>query len=290
MEAKQRATSAGGAGAEPDAGGLVIEIFDLRAQPRAGPRGGATRGLLARRVALGMRVRGLVGEALLLLLLLPNLFVGLRVAAQTALAPTAPGAASTELRALVGASGAAINPAINPLLNDSRWVPLQQRPFQMPALAPGGACPTTPGHIVAEGVVAGLGGGPVYAVAPGSARGALELQSPNSLGARGQGWAGQKVVWFVDPEYQGPILIRGRRLDGAGAVRFNGGLDQSQYYTDLPSAPLLAALRLEGDSSAGALWPGWPSYTRVRSAGCYLYQVDGTSFSELIVFQAVGGV
>ena len=38
------------------------------------------------------------------------------------------------------------------------------------------------------------------------------------------------------------------------------------------------------------LWPGWPSYTRVRSAGCYLYQVDGTSFSELIVFQAVGGV
>jgi hypothetical protein len=26
----------------------------------------------------------------------------------------------------------------------------------------------------------------------------------------------------------------------------------------------------------------------VRSAGCYAYQVDGTSFSEVVVFRAVG--
>ena len=30
-----------------------------------------------------------------------------------------------------------------------------------------------------------------------------------------------------------------------------------------------------------------PSYTRVRGPGCYAYQVDGTSFSRVIVFEAI---
>jgi hypothetical protein len=30
----------------------------------------------------------------------------------------------------------------------------------------------------------------------------------------------------------------------------------------------------------------WPSFTRVRKPGCYAYEVDGTSFSEVIVFRA----
>jgi hypothetical protein len=31
----------------------------------------------------------------------------------------------------------------------------------------------------------------------------------------------------------------------------------------------------------------WVTYTRIRSAGCYAYQVDGTGFSEIVVFRAV---
>ena len=30
-----------------------------------------------------------------------------------------------------------------------------------------------------------------------------------------------------------------------------------------------------------------PSYTRVRGPGCYAYQIDGTTFSRVIVFRAV---
>jgi hypothetical protein len=32
-----------------------------------------------------------------------------------------------------------------------------------------------------------------------------------------------------------------------------------------------------------------PSYTRLRGPGCYAYQVDGTSFSRVVVFRADWG-
>jgi len=34
-------------------------------------------------------------------------------------------------------------------------------------------------------------------------------------------------------------------------------------------------------------WANYPSYTRLRAAGCYGYQIDGTAFSRVIVFRAV---
>jgi hypothetical protein len=33
-------------------------------------------------------------------------------------------------------------------------------------------------------------------------------------------------------------------------------------------------------------WLGYASYTRMREAGCYAYQVDGTTFSRVVVFRA----
>jgi hypothetical protein len=47
-----------------------------------------------------------------------------------------------------------------------------------------------------------------------------------------------------------------------------------------------AACSREGRSGAGG-WRGWGGYARFRAAGCYGIQVDGTSFSEVIVFKAV---
>ena len=35
---------------------------------------------------------------------------------------------------------------------------------------------------------------------------------------------------------------------------------------------------------------GRPSFTRLLAPGCYAYQIDGTSFSRLVVFNAVKGV
>lgn len=236
---------------------------------------------LAPRLTPERRVWRLIAGTLLVLLVVPGLFPALGARVWGAFAPSGMAGVGNGL-------GAAPASPLAPLLRDARWGALEQRPLALASLAPGTACPTTPGHIFAAGVDAGLGSGPVYAVAPGSETGALDLQPPRALGARGQGWAGQKVVWFVDAAYQGPVLIRGRRLDGPGLIRFNGGLDQVAEIANLPGAPLLAALRLEGDSSLNAPWPGWPGYTRVRAPGCYAYQADGVNFSEVIVFQAEG--
>ncbi|HEX3873332.1 MAG TPA: hypothetical protein VHW26_04230 [Solirubrobacteraceae bacterium] len=72
----------------------------------------------------------------------------------------------------------------------------------------------------------------------------------------GSDWGAQKVLWAAAPRYAGPVLIR--QLLAAGAT----------------------------SSGEPAGWREWPSYTRLRAGGCYAYQVDGTTFSTVIVFRA----
>jgi hypothetical protein len=86
-------------------------------------------------------------------------------------------------------------------------------------------------------------------------------------------WTGNKVLWIVGPQYRGPILVRGRQLDAAFWVGFDRGVGIRPY----------AELHLRGD---GRGWRDYPSYTRVRGAGCFAYQIDGTTFSRVIVFRA----
>ena len=96
----------------------------------------------------------------------------------------------------------------------------------------------------------------------------------------GSTWGGQKVLWVAAPKYDGPVLIRGGRVDAAGGLGFNadGG------------GPPLAELQLPPGSAPTNTNRGgyreWPSYTRVTSPGCYAYQVDGTDFSYVVVFEA----
>jgi hypothetical protein len=89
---------------------------------------------------------------------------------------------------------------------------------------------------------------------------------------------GQEVLWFVHPRYRGPV-IRGRQLDGPYRVRFDRGSVHPRE------------LRI-GDESVqwGGQPPGTrgrPSYTRLRATGCYGYQIDGTTFSRVVLFRAV---
>jgi hypothetical protein len=92
-------------------------------------------------------------------------------------------------------------------------------------------------------------------------------------------WFGEKVFWYVLPSYRGPVLIRGRRLDGDGMLRFGPG--------KLP-APELRIARNETVTWQGQ--PpgsrGVPSSVRVAVKGCYGFQIDGTSFSRVVVVTA----
>jgi hypothetical protein len=74
------------------------------------------------------------------------------------------------------------------------------------------------------------------------------------------------------------VLIRGRRLDGPGLVRFDNG-NVPPAFIRLLAHPLPTGFE--------ETWRGRASYTRVEELGCYGYQVDGEGFSGVIVFRVV---
>ena len=86
-----------------------------------------------------------------------------------------------------------------------------------------------------------------------------------------------KAMWAIDPRYVGPVLVRGRQLDGTDILEFEKGEPGfSDYTRSHPTTEL--------HESGGYVHP---SVTRVQTLGCYAYQVDGIGFSYSIVFRAV---
>jgi hypothetical protein len=81
-----------------------------------------------------------------------------------------------------------------------------------------------------------------------------------------------KTLWAVDPEYGGPVLIRGRGIRPPQAIEF--GYDGHMF------------TELELPAEKAERWRYAPSFTILPGAGCYALQVDGKSFSEVIVFAA----
>ncbi|MDQ6778779.1 MAG: hypothetical protein M3071_21715, partial [Actinomycetota bacterium] len=88
----------------------------------------------------------------------------------------------------------------------------------------------------------------------------------------------QQVVLLATSHYRGPVLVRGRRLGGPGAVGFGARL--------VPVDEL--QLEAPGVYSPGEPlgWRAWLALIRVRRSSCCAYQIDGTRFSPVIVFEA----
>jgi hypothetical protein len=146
-------------------------------------------------------------------------------------------------------------------------------PLRLPTLAPGDPCPTSRLRPTSPDFAPGLGDGPAYPLGF-TVAGELHIQLPPFEPEHqwsGSSWGGQKVLWVVDPAYKGPIRIRGGRLDAAGEIRFDNGL--------------VREITLSEEDVVG--WRERPSFTRLRAAGCYAYQVDGRDFRSVIVFEAV---
>ena len=152
---------------------------------------------------------------------------------------------------------------------------LSLRPLQLLKLEPGTPCPRAHGRQVNPAYGIAIGDGPVYAAGFGN-DGILNVSipAPTETPFYGSEWSGARVLWLVDPAYRGPILIRGGRLDGSGPLRFDTGAEP------------LPELRLDPLSSGSLDWRSRETYTRLRAPGCYMYQVDGLSFTETIIFEA----
>jgi hypothetical protein len=152
-----------------------------------------------------------------------------------------------------------------------------RRPLAFPTVVPGSECPvTTTGSDVSNGLFGGfaIGEGPVRPMLSG---GRLTTHLVHVFRPQGsRGWYAAKTLWFSWPQYRGPVLIRGRQLDGPHKVVFGGGprlIDPQLGHGE----PL--------NSRDG--WRTWPGGTWLRTPGCYAWQIDGTDFSNVIVFDAV---
>ena len=79
-----------------------------------------------------------------------------------------------------------------------------------------------------------------------------------------------KTLWAIAPSYRGPLLVRaiGRR----GQLRLGTGHRREVWLESAPGRP--------------RRWRYAPMSTDVPGAGCYAFQLDGTSFSRTLVFRA----
>lgn len=165
--------------------------------------------------------------------------------------------------ALAGCGGGASEPTVS---SPARVVAANRG---LPSVAPGGRCPVSRRAAVSARYAPALGPGPVYPVGFGP-RAVLKLSSPH--GYHSHRWGGAKILW-VRRGIRGDVVVRGRRLDGAGLVRFEFG--------DVPPDHLVL-----GDPTDSG-WADYPSSTRIADPGCYAYVVDGPGLREVIVFRAV---
>jgi hypothetical protein len=153
-----------------------------------------------------------------------------------------------------------------------------RRPLHLPKVAAGAKCPVSrvdrriPWRRINIFGGMGIGPGPVY---PGLPSAFVMATRDQQYGGQ---WFGSKVFWYVLPSYRGPVLLRGRRLDGGQRLGFNG--------RKLPAPELLI------EPSQSVSWQGQPpgsrgvpSSVRVRAPGCYGVQMDGMRFSRVVVFR-----
>jgi hypothetical protein len=154
------------------------------------------------------------------------------------------------------------------------------RPLRLPVLRSGQRCPTTSGAEVTTRYLSGvaLGTGPVRPIL--STRGDVRHGIADLDPAGVPRWREFKTLWFSMPTYQGPFVIRARSLDGSGPIRLggSGGLPATGMAIVVPPGPTL---------NGGGGYRTAPSGTWAKRAGCYGYQVDGLTFSEVIVVHAV---
>lgn len=156
------------------------------------------------------------------------------------------------------------------------WQSLR-RPLTLPTVPMGAVCPKTPSKAVnPDSGLFAAGNGPVYPAGLGVYSGVLyRACAVDTL-------QGIRLDWFAEPGYSGPVLVRGEQIDGTRDVHFSPANPVS------PSVGRgTAELQLtgKGDVPSPSGWRRWNMYLETTAPGCYAFQIDGTSFSTVVVIE-----
>lgn len=162
-----------------------------------------------------------------------------------------------------------------------------KRPFTLPVLRARDRCPVTQGsresvprepYIFCAGCL-WFGAGPVYLAWT------FQLKDPkdavfslDGVPRNGRAYFA-KTPWVSLPDYSGPILIRGRQLDGKGILRFSVASPRMENELDL-NAP---------NRTDPNRWSFWPSSMSVPGPGCYGIQIDTSRGTDIVIFRATTG-
>lgn len=107
------------------------------------------------------------------------------------------------------------------------------------------------------------------------ADGTVGIAPPASFGS--EIWGGNKVLWALSADVDGPALIRGQRLDGPGQARFDDGALPA---TDKVLDPV-------GKTPLDGGWFDFPGFVRLAAPGCYGFQIDVDGRSWSVILKAV---
>lgn len=185
---------------------------------------------------------------------------------------------------------------------------LGERPLRVPTSPPDKPCELerNAAHIRGVPAEAALGDGPVMSVFPSIPRG-LDLFPPSDDSVLAESrWRGAEVLLISEPRYEGPLLVRGRQIDGSRRVGF-GDDEQPQWELRLPAGKWETVQGLRwGDRMLNAAstassppahcprcltlsrsWRVQRVVLRIAGDGCYAMQLDGEGFSDVIEFGAI---
>ena len=124
--------------------------------------------------------------------------------------------------------------------------------------------------------------GPVYAALPEGAPRIVVLSALPRRPGDSRSWL-VRTLWISRPSYDGPVLVRGGRLDRPGALGFGASLRESLR---LPAGSW-AGIRVDSGGEGADARKGWRVAvmpTQIRGPGCYAFQVDGLGFSYVLAF------
>jgi hypothetical protein len=256
--------------------GIAEEIPPVRDVP------GGMLGRARKRIALTLSAS---------LLALSAAGVGAFAAVQAARSPHPPRPAATGPTTV---PTTAAPPATAPHSPNPVWATLA-RPLHLPTIAPGASCPVTrqiglpPNGLFPRAQWKDwVGPGPVYVGGYlGPLRGSVVVQYETYGSVRG--WHPAVILWVSTAAYRGPILVRGREIDGSNGIRF-GGLQGTEGGSPALTQGHLVPTKNNAEYLEPGLrpsgWHQWPAYVFFRAPGCYAIQMDGVTFSEVVVFRA----
>ena len=174
--------------------------------------------------------------------------------------------------------------------NQAAFGRLKRRPLNLPVVHTGERCPMTEGdrdHVPHVGYIfcSGcfwFGKGPVFFALSWADQKSDEARFALTGVPYEEHTYRAKTPWVSRADYEGPILIRGRRLDGGGGGKlrfsYNGLKLTEELGLDAPAR----------DRADPSHWSFWPTSMYVPGAGCYGVQIDTNDGTDLIIFEATG--